>query len=82
MQNTKTQMYLAAYTIYNIKYQQFILVIQTLKISSNTLGLGVNVPSGCLTKLLRFENLNTHLTLRGKTMHRPRQVGFTEPNWR
>ena len=31
-------------------------------------------------KLLRLENLNTHLTLRGKTMHRPRQVGLIVPN--
>ena len=44
------------------------------------LGLGVNVPSCCLTKLLRPDHRKTHLTFKGKTMHRPRQVWLTEPN--
>ena len=61
-------------------YQQFLLVIQILKISSAILGLGVYVPSCCLTKLLRSDHRKTHLTLKGKTMHRPRQVWLTEPN--
>jgi len=68
--------YLISYTIYNINAQQFILVTQT----SNTLGLGVNVLFSRLTKLLHFDHRKTHLTLKGKTMHRPCQVWLTEPN--